>query len=108
MVVVSRQDLPLSYQAVQSGHALADFILEHPEIAKTWHKLSNYLVYLSTSNEDELIKLIQLAESKGIVYTIFREPDLDNQITAVAFEPSELTRKMTSSLPLMRKEVLSC
>lgn len=95
-------------QAVQAGHAIADFVLENAEIAKTWHTLSNYLAFLSASDEDELNKLIHKAELKGITYTVFREPDLDNQITAVAFEPSDLTRRLTSSLPLMGKEVLSC
>jgi hypothetical protein len=41
----------------------------------------------------------------GIKHTIFREPDLDNQITAVAFEASEAARKLTSSCPLLGKEV---
>jgi hypothetical protein len=51
-----------------------------------------------------LEKLIDKAQMKGIRYSVFREPDIDNQITAVAFEPSEITRKMTSHLPLMLKK----
>jgi len=30
---------------------------------------------------------------------------LDNQITAVAFEPTDAARKLTSSCPLLAKEV---
>ena len=95
-------------QGVQAGHALVEFALENPNIAKSWHTLSNYLAFLSASNEDELIKLIHKAELKGITHKVFREPDLDNQITAVAFEPTDLTRRLTSSLPLMGKEVTLC
>ena len=100
---VTRRDIPVGYQAVQSSHSIADFILQHPQIAKSWHK-SNYLVSLTVKNEEELIKLIQKAELKGITYTLFREPDIGNQITSVTFEPSEQTRKLVSSLPLLGKE----
>lgn len=57
------------------------------------------------ADEEQLIKLITKAILNGIKYTIFREPDLNNQITAVAFEPSEASRKLTSSCPLLGKEV---
>jgi hypothetical protein len=42
----------------------------------------------------------------GIKFTLFREPDLNNEITAVAFEPSDSSRKLTSSCPLLGKEVI--
>jgi len=54
-------------------------------------------------NEQQLHSLIENAERKGIKYTIFKEPDIDNQITAITLEPSELSRKLTSSLPLIGK-----
>lgn len=105
MVVVTRRDLSIGMQSVQSGHALADFIMQHPQEASSWHQLSNYLIFLSAEDESSLEKLIRKAESKGIKYTAFREPDIDNQITSVAFEPCEATRKLVSSLPLLGKEV---
>lgn len=77
--------------------------MQHPEEAKAWHTFSNYLVLLTTEDESSLEKLIYKAESKGIKYTIFREPDIDNQITSVAFEPCEKTRKLLSNLPLLGK-----
>jgi hypothetical protein len=45
--------------------------------------------------------LIAKAESQNIKHTIFREPDIDNQITAVAFEPSDATKKLCKNLKLM-------
>lgn len=108
MVVVTRRDLPISYQAVQAAHAAIDFQHEYPEVAKDWHQTSNYLIFLTVANEDELKQLILKAAERGIKITPFREPDIDNQLTAVAFQPCEATRKMTSSLPLMGKEVVCC
>ena len=103
--VVTRRDLSIPYQAVQSGHAAIDFQYEHPLEAIEWQKKSNYLALLTVADEEALIKLISKAIVTGIKYTIFREPDLNNEITAVAFEPSDRARKLTSSCPLLGKEV---
>lgn len=103
--VVSRRDLPIGTQALQSGHAAIDFQHEHPEIAREWQKKSNYLAFLTVSDESQLINLISKAILTGIKYTVFREPDIDNQITAVAFEPSDAARRLTSSCPLLGKEI---
>lgn len=45
--------------------------------------------------------LSKKAESQNINFSIFREPDIDNQITAIAFEPSDATQKLCKNLPLM-------
>jgi hypothetical protein len=37
-------------------------------------------------------------------FSIFREPDFDNQVTAIAIEPGENGKKFCSSLPLALKE----
>ena len=103
--VVSRRDLPIGTQALQSGHAAIDFQHEFPVEAREWQNNSNYLVFLTVADEEELIKLTTKAILKGIKYTVFREPDLNNQITAVAFEPNDTSRKLTSSCPLLGKEV---
>lgn len=36
-------------------------------------------------------------------FTVFKEPDLQDQITAVAFEPGCETRKLCGHLPLALK-----
>jgi hypothetical protein len=103
--VVVRQDLQPSYQAVQAAHAGIQFQYDHPEIAREWHEKSKYLVHLSARDINHLEDLIFKANRKDIKYSIFREPDIGNEITAVAFEPSEASRKLLSSLPLnLRKE----
>ena len=92
-----------SYQSVQSTHAAIQFVFEHPEVAQLWFK-DPYLAQLSVENEHELEILIAKLKKYNIKYSIFREPDIDNQITAIAIEPSDQTRKMVSCLPLMLKE----
>ena len=103
--VVTRRDLPIRTQSVQSGHAAIDFIFQHPVEASEWHKISNYLAFLTAADEAELIKLISKAILTGIKHTIFREPDLGNVITAVAFEACDEARRLTSSCPLLGKEL---
>ena len=90
---------------MQSAHAAIDFQHEYPEESKTWQTKSNYLALLTVADEEALIKLITKAIFTGIKHTIFREPDLGNEITAVAFEPTDAAKKLTSSCPLMGKEV---
>jgi len=88
---------------VQSNHASILFIFEHPEISQIWFK-DQYLAQLSVENEDALKHLILKLEKNQIKHSVFREPDLFNQITAIAIEPSDKTRRIVSSLPLMLKE----
>ena len=80
------------------------FQYEHHEIAKKWYKESNYLVYLSVENESELKQLIHKLQQSNLKYSIFRESDIDDQITAICIEPSDETRRITSQLPLLLKE----
>jgi hypothetical protein len=95
---ITRLDLSEGYQSVQSAHALIDFIFEHPTRAGPWHN-SNYLEQRVCSNEKELRLLIRKCEELGLAYTVFREPDIGNQITAIAIEPSKETEKLVRKLP---------
>jgi hypothetical protein len=70
-----------------ASHAIVQFIFEHPEISKNWFK-DPYLAQLSVENEDSLNLIIYKLQQSNIKYSIFREPDIDNQITAIAIEPS--------------------
>lgn len=106
--VVSRRDISIGYQATQGAHSLVQFQYEHPVKASAWYKQSNYLAFLTVTNEEELEKLIRKAEAKGITHSVFREPDIGNEITAVAFEASDEAKRLTSSCRMMGKEVVSC
>lgn len=88
------------YQAVQSIHAMRQFSAEHPEVDKEWFDKSNYLGLLAAKDEFELISIIEKAAQNDIKYSIFREPDVGNAITAIALEPGEIAKKICSRLPL--------
>ena len=104
LTIITRRDLSPGYQAVQSGHAAIQFQYEHPIISKNWYENSNYLIFLTTSDESELIRYLEKAKAKGIHTSVFQEPDIDNEITAIALEPSDTTRRLVSNLPLALKE----
>lgn len=98
--LVTRSDLAPGYQAVQSCHALRQFVEEHPEIDSSWFKESNYLALLCVTDETELVRLCVHAEQKGHKFSVFREPDIGNQVTAIALEPGakKLCRKLDLAL----------
>jgi peptidyl-tRNA hydrolase len=91
-------------QAVQASHAIIKFVFEHPQIANNWYNISQYLVELSVNNQEELLELVEKLKWKDISFSEFREPDLDNELTAIALEPSEKARRVVSSMPLLLSE----
>ena len=105
MISVTRRDLPPAVQAVQSSHCFVDYVLRHPAESLQWNRNSNYMAMLSVKDENDLYKLMEKADAKGIKYQVFREPDLDNVITALCFEPTLESKKLCSSIPLMFKEL---
>lgn len=100
MYIITRADISLGYQGVQSIHAAIQFAMEHPETNKDWFTNSNYLGFLSVANEYELHQLIEKALLYGIKISIFREPDIGDQITAIALAPGSKSKKLCSNLPL--------
>lgn len=104
MISITRQDLSPGYQAVQSSHALLNFIFTHPELSLDWYNNSNYLCQVSCKDEEMLKQYIDKCVLKHIKHVIFREPDYNNEITAIALEPSLNSKKLISNLPLMLKK----
>lgn len=95
-----RADILPGYQVAQSSHATVEFLFDHFLIAKKWHEESDYIVVLNIDNEDGLLKLISQAKDKNINHSTYREPDLDNQYTAAAFEPGPNSKKLCRGLKL--------
>lgn len=104
LYIITRRDLNAGIQATQAIHCAFSFATEHNMQTINWMKHSNYLAFLSCANEQELIKLLDMAIAQNIKCSFFREEDLDNQITAIALECCDKSRKLCSSLPKALKE----
>lgn len=80
LYVLVRRDLPMSQQVVQSGHAVAEWLMKGP---KTKWK-NGTLIILGVSGRRQLKSWRLRLEDMGVKYKIFREPDIGDQATALA------------------------
>lgn len=87
---------------MQSCHALREFVQDHPEIDRAWYDTSNYLALLSVPTERDLDALIKKASAKGVRFSVFREPDIGNEITAIVLEPKG--KRLCGNLQLALRE----
>lgn len=97
--IVVRTDIPPGLQAAQACHALREFGEEHPEADAKWYKESKTIVLLGASGTIELCDLVDEAQKLNALFAMNYEPDLDNQLTAVAFGSS--AKKLLRPLPLL-------
>jgi len=80
---LTRTDISKGQQAVQSGHSLAQYIIEwNPHITKDWNNGS--IINLGLGSEKSLKRWIKKLEKENIPYSIFREPDMGHEITSIA------------------------
>ncbi len=83
LYTIVRNDLySKGYMAAQSGHAIAEYMIEHaPHIKGLWK--NSYLICLQANKDDfEMIK--QKLEYFNITHSKFHEPDLNDSLTAIA------------------------
>lgn len=106
LYIVTRRDLRPGLQAAQVAHAAFQFSYEHRPLAAQWQKESNFLIILSAENEQALKKLGEDAEALNLPVSWFTEPDIEDQLTAIAIAPSPATVELTSDLPLALREYI--
>ena len=80
LYVLVRRDLPRNYQAVQAGHAVAEYLLHVPNLS--WG--NGTLIYLGVKNENELVSWGEKLTNKGMRWFGFKEPDIGNELTAIS------------------------
>ena len=91
LYVLVRDDLPSkSYKAVQAGHAVAKFMIQHRGV---WD--NDYLIYLKVDSEDKLKQIEkELREDDYKHISVFQEPDMKDAATAMAISGPGLTYRL--------------
>jgi hypothetical protein len=96
--VLVRTDLPSKAQvAVQAGHALAEFLMNHDWKDILW--VNGTLIYLEVKNIDELNWWYYKINNKHLQFSSFQEPDLNGERTAIAVITKD--EKFFKKLPLL-------
>ena len=96
LYVIVRDDLKdIAYKAVQAGHAVAQFVLDYPQ--DDWN--NDYLIYVVVKNEQQLKFWEMKVRDKSLSFSSFIEPDLGNEMTALACYSNN--DKMFSKLKLL-------
>lgn len=76
LYILVSEDLEPVYGCVQGGHAVAQYLLEHPD--SKWK--NNTVVYLYC----DIDRMKHKFDKFELDYSEFYEPDLDNKLTAIA------------------------
>ena len=76
LYILIDKNLDPIYGAVQGGHAAVQWLLEYGQTK--WN--NEYLIYLSV----DINKWRYLLDNTETLYSEFHEPDLNNQLTAIA------------------------
>ena len=104
LYILIDQNLDPIYGAVQGGHAVAEWLLEHWQLDKegdpqwSWH--NDYLIYLQADLKD--IEENYLEFMPYINFTNFFEPDLNNQLTAIAIHESDMSDRLKKKIKKLK------
>jgi len=79
VVIIRRDGLTGAQQAVQAGHAVAQWLIAFPAV---W--LNATLVYIMVEKEDDLLAYASLFRDKDIDYICYWDCDLGTSYTALA------------------------
>jgi hypothetical protein len=101
LYVVVRSDIPAGDQLAQSCHAVAEFGVVTPKRFAAWAEAQRNLVVLQAPGLVALTRLTEQLWRKGIQVAPFHEPDMGDELTAIAF--GDEGAKLVSQLPLALK-----
>jgi len=99
LYVIVRSDLAPGLQAAQACHAMRLFVEEHKLEENEWFRFSNNIVLLQVPTKEALVELAYKAVNEDIPCSMFKEPDVNDEPTAIALL-GRGAKKLVSSLPL--------
>jgi hypothetical protein len=67
---------------------------------------SQYLVIVSVSDVEDLWDMRLLANENKIASSIWREPDMANEATALVLAPGAVARRLCARLPLFGRDLV--
>jgi len=95
MYVVVLRALSSGLKAAQACHAMTAFTFAHPQRTRDWFDQSNNLVVLQC---DDLGRVADELEGRGVSVARFHEPDRGGELTAICADPS--ARRFLSRMSL--------
>lgn len=100
MYVITHAGLSTGYQSAQVAHAITEFHMCYPTEAENWNAKSNSLIVLEAENAQTLYQIWWDAVVSNTPHVVWREADYADEITAIAFLPSEMNKEKFSYLPV--------
>ena len=106
LFILIDKNLDPIYGAVQGGHAVAEWLLEHWQTKHSndwnedwpiWDWNNDYLIYLSV-DIDKWKKLLWNFSPCDYKWIWFNEPDLNNKTTSIAIYPNEFPKEIQKKL----------
>ena len=96
LYILIDKNLDPIYGAVQGGHAVAEWLIEHGQ--EKWQ--NDYLIYLGADLEDIEKNYLEFMSYNN--FTEFFEPDLDNKLTAIAIYEGDITDRLKRKIKKLK------
>jgi len=93
-VLIREAELTAAQQAVQAGHAVAEWLIAFPDV---WQ--NGILIYTKVPSERDLLSYAAMFDSRDCKYTLYSDIDLGENFTALA-TADEKALVLTKRLPL--------
>lgn len=98
LYIIVRNDITPGLQIAQACHALREFVEAYPDLDRAWHNNHRNIVILQVPCLSDLAALANEADSQEIPCSRFLEPDMEDQMTAIALARDG--ERLVSTLPL--------